>query len=131
LWYVLQIVRVGSRSDREVYYSFLALLYCGGALCPGVVRWSPTIGAGVGEPGAEVKHGRSVDLRNPGFHNSKDEADLLHGRFLVVVKRHDQALTFRQVADCPGQTLPHLPIQVAEQRIVIGSTRYEVQILFV
>ena len=36
-------------------------------------------------------------LRDPRFHDTKDESDLLHGRLLVVVKVHDQTVAFRQV----------------------------------
>jgi hypothetical protein len=83
------------------------------------------------KPGTKMKDGGGVHLRDPGFHDTKDKFDLPHGRFLVVVKGHDQALAFGQVVDRIGQKVPHLPIQVARQRIVVGATRYQIQLIFV
>jgi hypothetical protein len=44
-----------------------------------------------------MQHGRSMKLRDPRFYDTKDESDLLHRGFLVVVEGHDQALTLRQL----------------------------------
>jgi hypothetical protein len=55
------------------------------------------LGVRVGEPGAEMQHGRSMKLRDPRFYDTKDESDLLHRGFLVVVEGHDQALMLRQL----------------------------------
>jgi hypothetical protein len=82
------------------------------------------------EPGSKVQHGGGVHLRNPGFDDTKDESDLLHGCFLVVVKGHDQTLAFGQFVDGLRQTVPQLPIQVAEERIVLGSAGYVDQLFF-
>jgi hypothetical protein len=71
-----------------------------------------------------------VHLRDPGFRNTKDEADLLHGRFLVVVKGHDQTLAFGQVVDRLWSDAPHFGVQVTKLWIVFGSGRHVDQILF-
>jgi hypothetical protein len=83
------------------------------------------------KPGTKVKDGGGVNLRNPRFDDTKDKSDLLHGRFLVIVKGHHQPLASGQVIDRLGQTVPHLPIKVAKQRIVVGETRYQVQLFLV
>ncbi len=71
-----------------------------------------------------------MNLRDPGFHDAKDESDRLHGCLFVVAKGHDQTLTFGQVSDCLCQALPHLGMQVAKQRIVFGAVRQVDQFLF-
>jgi len=78
-----------------------------------------------------VQYGRSANLPDPGCYDTKNKSDLLHGRFLVVIKGQDQTLTFGQVVDCLGQTLPHLPIQVVKERIVVGSARYKVKLFLI
>ena len=87
-------------------------------------------GLEIGKPGAKVQDGRGVNLRDPRFHNAKDESDLLHGRLFVVVESHNQALTLGQIADCLCQPFPHFGMQVAEQRIVFGPVRQVDQFLF-
>jgi hypothetical protein len=54
------------------------------------------------KPGTKVKGGGGVNLRNPGFDDTKDKSDLLHRRFLVIVEGHDQTLAFGQFVDGLG-----------------------------
>ena len=78
-----------------------------------------------------MQYGGSVNLADPGWRDAKDKSDLLQGSFLVVMKGQDQTLAFAQVVDCLGQTLPHLPIQVVKERIVVGSARYKVKLFLI
>jgi hypothetical protein len=68
--------------------------------------------------GCELGHGGAAqqrrESRDPRFHDTKDKSGLLDGHFLVV-ERHDQVLTSRQVVDRTSQTLAHLPIQAAKR----------------
>jgi hypothetical protein len=86
---------------------------------------------GVGEPDSKVQHGGSANLGDPRFRDTENKSDLLHADLFVVVKSQDQALAFGQVIDRPGQTVPHLPIQVAKKRIVFWSTWHGNLLLFV
>jgi hypothetical protein len=52
---------------------------------------------GHSKPGTKVKNGGGVNLRDPGFHDTKDKSDLLHGRFLVVVLATDTHATTLEV----------------------------------
>src|SRR5580658_4756498 len=82
------------------------------------------------QAGAKMQDSGSMNLRDPGFHDAEDEPNLLHGRLFVVVKGHDQALAFGQIADCARQPLPHLRVEIAKKRIVLGPVRQIDQLLF-
>ena len=62
--------------------------------------------------GSKVQDGGSVDLRGARFDYTQDEADLPHGRFLIVIKGHDHAFAFRQPLDRVRQPLTHLSVQI-------------------
>src|SRR3984885_5941419 len=91
--------------------------------------WLPA-SAEISQASAKMQDSGGMNLRDPGFHDAKDEPNLLHGRLFVVVKGHDQALPFGQIADCPRQPLPHLRAEIAKKRIVLGPVRQIDQLLF-
>ena len=91
--------------------------------------WFPA-SAEVSQASAKMQDSRCMNLRDPGFYDTKDEPNLFHGRFFLVVKGHNQTLTFGQAADCARQPLPHFRVEITKERIVLGPVRKIDQLLF-